>query len=266
MPWPLSQDYNEAVQDPSFSFADAELRAGEVVTNDLGLPVPRSGNFADVYEVRAPAGGRRWAVKCFTRAVAGQGERYAAISAHLQQARLPFTVEFQYLQQGIRVGAQWYPILKMDWVEGFLLNEFVRQHIDRPPMLDALSHLWAKLARRLARAGAAHADLQHGNILLVPGRSEKHLAIKLIDYDGMFVPTLAAVPILNIERIHLKGKPAKPGKPIIRQPSRPSTQPRIQTFILEEDVLAVTRLLQVDPQPWRQIVRIGIGDQLVGQR
>ena len=61
-------------------------------------------------------------------------------------------------------------------------------------MLEALSHLWAKLARRLARAGAAHADLQHGNILLVPGRSENHLAIKLIDYDGMFVPALAGKP------------------------------------------------------------------------
>jgi formylglycine-generating enzyme required for sulfatase activity len=126
--------------------------------------------------------------------VAGQGERYAAISAHLHQARLPFTVEFQYLQQGIRVGALWYPIVKMDWVEGLLLNEFVRQHLDSPAMLEALSHLWAKLARRLARAGAAHADLQHGNILLVPGRTENHLAIKLIDYDGMFVPALAGMP------------------------------------------------------------------------
>jgi formylglycine-generating enzyme required for sulfatase activity len=192
MAWPLSQDYNEAVQTPALCFADEELRAGEAVTNALGLPMPRSGTFADVYEVRSAAG--RWAVKCFTRAVPAQRERYAAISAHLRQARLPFTVDFQYLEQGIRVGGRWYPALKMDWVEGLLLNEFVRQNLDRPAMLEALADLWSRVARRLRGAGVAHGDLQHGNVLLVPGRDEKHLAVKLIDYDGMFVPALANVP------------------------------------------------------------------------
>jgi formylglycine-generating enzyme required for sulfatase activity len=194
MPWPLSQDHNEAVQDPRLCFADDELRAGQVATNALGLPMPRSGNFADVYELRSAAGERRWAVKCFTRAVPGQRERYAAISDHLRRARLRFAVEFQYLEQGIRVSGQWYPVLKMDWVDGLLLNEFVRNYLDRPAMLEALAHLWAKLAGKLRNVGIAHGDLQHGNVLLVPGRDEKHLALKLIDYDGMYVPALARVP------------------------------------------------------------------------
>src|SRR6516162_4233094 len=99
MAWPLSQDYNEAVQNPHLCFADDELRAGQAATNALGLPLPRSGSFADVYELHCPATGRRWAVKCFTRQVPGLGERYAAISDHLRQARLPFTVDFQYLEQ-----------------------------------------------------------------------------------------------------------------------------------------------------------------------
>jgi hypothetical protein len=58
MSWPLSQDYNEAIQDPQNSFSDAELRASEIVCNALGIPMPRSGNFADVYEVRGPSGAR----------------------------------------------------------------------------------------------------------------------------------------------------------------------------------------------------------------
>jgi hypothetical protein len=194
MAWPLSQDYNEAIQDPSLCFADPDLRAGQVVTNAIGLPAPRSGSFADVYEIRAVTDARAWAVKCFTRAVAGQRERYASVSAYLAQARLRFMVDFQYLEQGIRVGGQWYPVLKMDWVDGFLLNDFVHQHLDRPAMLEALGDLWLRMARRLRGAGMAHGDLQHGNVLLVPGRDEKHLGVKLIDYDGMFVPTLAGVP------------------------------------------------------------------------
>src|SRR4051812_33378973 len=112
MPWPQSQDYNEAIQSPDSSFADPELRAGQAVTNALGMPLPRSGNFADVYEF-VGGSGAKWAVKCFTREVAGLRERYAEISKHLAQAGLPFTVDFVYLDKGIRVRGQWYPVLKM---------------------------------------------------------------------------------------------------------------------------------------------------------
>src|SRR5690349_11480765 len=97
---PMSQDYNEAIQSPAYCFADPELRQGQAVTNALGIPLPRSGNFADVYEVRSP-NGSRWAVKCFTREVRGLRDRYQEISRCLRQARLPFTVEFTYLEQGI---------------------------------------------------------------------------------------------------------------------------------------------------------------------
>jgi hypothetical protein len=190
MSWPLSQDYNEAIQSPTTSFSDPELQQGEVVCNDLGIPMPRSGNFADVYEVRCP-NGTRWAVKCFTRQVKGLRERYQEISLALQEARLPFTVEFTYQQEGIRVRGPWYPILKMQWVEGLTFNEFVRQNLDKPGMLDGLSQIWTRMAQRLRGSGIAHADLQHGNVLLVPGSTANAVAVKLIDYDGMFVPALA---------------------------------------------------------------------------
>src|SRR5215475_9842657 len=101
MAWPLSQDYNEAIQSPASNFADPELRRGQAVTNALGIPMPCAGNFADVYQVRC-SDGQRWAVKCFTREVPGLRERYAEISRHLAQVKLPFTVDFTYLQQGIR--------------------------------------------------------------------------------------------------------------------------------------------------------------------
>ncbi|HEY7155683.1 MAG TPA: PA14 domain-containing protein, partial [Gemmataceae bacterium] len=37
----------------------------------------------------------------------------------------------------------------------------------------------------------AHCDLQHGNVMFVPGSTANSLAVKLIDYDGMCVPSLA---------------------------------------------------------------------------
>ena len=86
MVWPISQDYNEAIQNPRSSFADAELRDGQVTVNSIGLPLPRSGNFADVYEFNCPATKGRWAIKCFTRKVAGLGERYSEVNRHLAAA------------------------------------------------------------------------------------------------------------------------------------------------------------------------------------
>jgi hypothetical protein len=190
MSWPQSQEYNEAIQSPASSFADPELRKGEAATNELGLPMPRSGNFADVYEVRC-RNGVNWAVKCFTREVPGLRDRYQEISRYLQEVKLPFTVDFTYLEQGIRIAGRWYPILKMQWVEGFTFNDFIRQHLDKPAMLGGLLQIWSRMATRLRDSGIAHADLQHGNVLLVPGSTANSVAVKLIDYDGMYVPSLS---------------------------------------------------------------------------
>ncbi len=190
MNWPTSQDYNEAIQNAATSFSDPALKGGEVAVNAIGLPVPRSGNFADVYQFKG-GDGKTWALKCFTRKVAGLQERYTKIDEHIGKAKFPFTVGFQYLAEGIRIRGQWFPLLKMEWVEGFTLNEFVRNNADKPNYLHALLQMWTKLCARLRDGNFAHADLQHGNVLLVPGDSQSKLGLKLIDYDGMWVPSLA---------------------------------------------------------------------------
>ena len=194
MSWPLSQDYNEAIQSPAANFTDADLRRGAVATNALGLPMPYSGNFADVYEVRSP----RWVA--LGRQVLHPRDsrpapcRYEAISRHLRQAKLPFTVDFSYLEQGIRVAGRWYPVLKMEWIEGLTLNQFVAKYADKPAVLEGLLHIWARMARHLRASGAAHGDLQHGNVLLVPEAGAASLGLKLVDYDEFFVPALAGKP------------------------------------------------------------------------
>jgi WD40 repeat protein len=193
MSWPLSQDYNEAIQNPVTSLGDADLKKGHPALNALGLPIPRSGNFADVYHFYDTAG-KSWALKCFTRQVAGLRERYAAIDAHLRSADLPFTVGFSYLADGVRIRNDWFPLLKMQWVEGFTLNEFLKDNLTKTAYLEALFLMWVRLAKRLRQAKIAHGDLQHANVLLVPGASATKLELKLIDYDGMWVPALADTP------------------------------------------------------------------------
>ncbi|HWG42439.1 MAG TPA: hypothetical protein VN688_06590 [Gemmataceae bacterium] len=193
MTWPQATDYNAAVQNPLVCFRDDDLRQGQVVGDLFGLPRPHSGNFADVYQIQG-ADNQSWAIKCFTRPVAGLHQRYQAICEHLRQTQRAFMVEFHYLEEGICIRGQWYPLVKMRWVEGFTLNDFIRQHLDKPVLLERLAQMWIRLGEELRDAQMAHGDLQHGNVLLVPGSKSSSLALKLIDYDGMFVPALAETP------------------------------------------------------------------------
>ena len=138
MPWPTPTQYFEAIQNIRSCVGDGELIEGQPVCNTQGMPMLWSGHFADVYKIQCPATGNIWALKCFTREVAGLRDRYRDISSHLEQADLPFTVGFQYLEEGIRVGGRWYSALKMRWVEGLSLNRFVENHVNRPKTLGQL--------------------------------------------------------------------------------------------------------------------------------
>jgi hypothetical protein len=192
MSWPDDQAYNEAVQDPRVCFADAELRTGTVATLPTGLPKVVSGSFASVYQIKCPR--REWAVRCFRKEISDQEFRYGSISRHLQSTNLPYFVRFEFLREGIRVGPRWYPTVKMEWVQGQRLDQFIRENLERPDVLRRLAREWSEMMQALQRAQIAHGDLQNGNVLVVNG------ALKLIDYDGMYVPALAGRP--STERGH----------------------------------------------------------------
>src|SRR5258706_2162546 len=127
MAWPTPQDYNEAVQNPRLVFADADLQSGRPDLTPLGLPRPITGGFASVYRLQCT--NATWAVRCFLRQFEDQQQRYAAISEHLARVRLPYTVGFTFLRQGIRVHGQWYPILKMWRVQDQPLSTFILNHL-----------------------------------------------------------------------------------------------------------------------------------------
>lgn len=188
MAWPAMSDYQEALQHPGTSFSDSELRRGTPILNQLGLPKPISGNFASVYQVAC--GGVKYAARCFLHPDRNhlREARYAKIDQYLEDVGLPYMVAFEYLARGIRVRGDWYPILKMEWLEGDTLSAFIEMHRTDPGVMCDLSRQFLELTIDLGRCGIAHGDLQHGNILVV---DEK---MRLIDYDGMYVPGLDGLP------------------------------------------------------------------------
>src|SRR2546426_778562 len=153
MPWPTPQDYNEAIQNPRLSFDDPTLKAGAPELTSLGLPRPITGGFASVYRIHC--GQQDWAVRCFLRDFPDQQRRYAAISNHLSAVKLPYTVGFEFLPHGIKIRGQWYPILKMEWVEGELLNDYIKKYLRSSSTLLTLANRWIAMSSALQQASIA---------------------------------------------------------------------------------------------------------------
>ncbi len=182
--WPSPQDYNEAVQNPHLAFVDSELQDGEPDVNQLGLPRPITGSFASVYKMICPA--KNWAVRCFLKAVYDQELRYRRISEHLSGVELSSTVNFEYQPDGIKYRGRHLPIIKMEWVDGVTLENYINVSHDNGEVMLTLAEKFLQLYAELQAAGIAHGDLQHGNLMVTNN------SLKLVDYDGMYVPSLKA--------------------------------------------------------------------------
>ena len=188
MAWPGIAEFSSAIQNPVRCFADPELSSGELAVYDrggrAGMPVVSAGNFAAVYRVSNQ--GRSFAVRCFTRAVNDQHTRYGQLDTFLRATLPPAFVEFEYLEQGILVAGDWYPLVKMEWVNGEPMNKFVESNLNTPNSLQIVAARWRGLVSALGSLNIAHNDLQHGNVMVQQDRS-----LRLVDYDAMFLPQYA---------------------------------------------------------------------------
>src|SRR6266702_4306495 len=180
MSYPQITDYQEAVQHPAHAFIDPDLKQGAVAENNLGLPLVMSGGFALTYAVTTPR--RKCAVRCFHREIPAIQQKYDATSKKLRSLAIGCFVDFDFQQSGISVRQRVFPIVRMDWVEGDTLGIWLDKNFNNPRALEKARTDFLAIARFLEREGIAHGDIQNGNVMVANGD------IKLIDYDGMFVP------------------------------------------------------------------------------
>jgi hypothetical protein len=180
MSYPQITEYHEAVQHPAQAFIDPDLKQGAVAENNLGLPLVLSGGFALTYAVTTPR--RKCAVRCFHREIPAIQQKYDATSKKLHSLAIGCFVDFDFQQSGISVRQRVFPIVRMDWVEGDTLGVWLDKHFDDKRALEKARTDFAAIAGFLQREGIAHGDIQNGNVMVANGE------IKLIDYDGMFVP------------------------------------------------------------------------------
>lgn len=183
MKYPQAADYHQAIQSPATVFRDPTLRAAQVKTDPLGMPMVSSGGFALTYYLDVP-GRAQWVVRCFKVDVPDRQSRYAAISHFLNTHRHPIFTTVEYIQDGILVNGQRFPVVKMPFVRGETLHRYIERNLGARRLLAALPDQFRQLVNTLDGLGVAHGDLQHGNIIVDGGR------LVLVDYDGMYVPAL----------------------------------------------------------------------------
>jgi hypothetical protein len=181
--YPTMDQYNDAVQHPQTAFSDPVLKVAKIATNGMGLPIALGGGFALTYT--ATAQGRKFAIRCFHKEAKGLEARYGHVDKGLRTAGGSYFVGFEYQPTGVLVNGKRYPIVKMDWVDGDTLGSFLEDNYSDKSRIERLRQQFTDVERFLRSEGLAHGDLQNGNVLV---KSD----LKLIDYDGIYVPTMAA--------------------------------------------------------------------------
>ncbi|WP_433539816.1 hypothetical protein ACQP10_24985 [Streptosporangium sandarakinum] len=234
--FPSGGEYVEALQNPRLCFNDPELKTATPQLDTLGRPRPISGNFASVFSLTTMSGDR-YAIKCFTREVPDQEKRYLAVSNHLRTLPYTWKVGFDYQSRGIMVAGRWYPVLKMEWVEAVGLIHWIENHFGDQTAMLGLADRFAELVADMEKAGVAHGDLQHGNLLVTDSG-----ALKLVDYDGMYVPSLSGLPATEKGHRHYQS------------PHRMGTEfgPALDRFSVWLIYLSLVAIA-MDPSLWRSL-------------
>lgn len=202
-----------------------------------------SGSYAVVFKAKDYY--NEFAIRCFISAEKENIDRYRSIDSYLKNLTASWITKIALLEDEINVGYQHYPVIKMDWIEGQLLNNFITQIIDNNSALTELQNEVASVSKSLENLKVGHGDIQCGNIIVAKNADGKNI-IKLIDYDGMYIPSFSNK--INLER----------GRTEFQHPNRSQIQynEKIDRFSFWV-ILCAIEALKFDKTLWFEVMRGG---------
>ena len=188
MQYPLLSEYVSAITHASENLD--QLKHLEVVQDEHGEPYRSSGAFAVVFKMRDPHTGQLYALKCFTEEQEGRAEAYRKIEEELEVAGTTYYTSMRYYERELFVDSSVsseseFPVLLMDWVEGRTMELYIREHYRDSYAMEMLCYRFCRLAAYLRSQPFAHGDVKPDNIMVSDTGT-----LTLIDYDGMFVPSM----------------------------------------------------------------------------
>ena len=187
MQYPLISEYVRAIQDASSNLD--KLAHLVPVQDDHGEPYRSSGAFAVVFKMKDEQTGKCYALKCFTEEQEGRAEAYRQIADELEFANSAYITSVKYLDKEIFVDSSCeedeFPVLLMDWIDGETMESYIAANYQNQSAMLMLSYRFGKMAAWLRTQSFSHGDIKPDNIIVRPDGS-----LTLVDYDGMFVPSM----------------------------------------------------------------------------
>ena len=187
MQYPLISEYVKAIQDAGDNLD--KLAYLTPVLDDHGEPYRSSGAFAVVFKMQDKSTGKYYALKCFTEEQEGRADAYRQIADELDLLDSPYITSVKYMEKELFVDSQCeedeFPVLLMDWVDGETMEAYIAANYRNQSAMSMLSYRFGKMAAWLRTQSFSHGDIKPDNIIVRPDGS-----LTLVDYDGMFVPSM----------------------------------------------------------------------------
>ena len=187
MQYPLISEYVKAIQDAGDNLE--QLAYLTPVLDDHGEPYRSSGAFAVVFKMQDKSTGKYYAIKCFTEEQEGRADAYRQIADELGMVDSSYITSVKYMEKELFVDSQCeedeFPVLLMDWVDGETMEAYIAANYRNQSAMLMLSYRFGKMAAWLRTQSFSHGDIKPDNIIVRPDGS-----LTLVDYDGMFVPSM----------------------------------------------------------------------------
>ncbi len=187
MQYPLISEYVKAIQDAGDNLE--QLAHLTPVLDDHGEPYRSSGAFAVVFKMLDKSTGKYYALKCFTEEQQGRAEAYRQIADELDLLDSPYITSVKYMEKELFVDSQCeedeFPVLLMDWVDGETMEAYIAANYHNQSAMSMLCYRFGKMTAWLRTQSFSHGDIKPDNIIVRPDGS-----LTLVDYDGMFVPSM----------------------------------------------------------------------------
>ena len=186
----LERPAGKRALNPALRVFLADVNQGEFVrlhgTNYLHCG---RGGYALVYHIRTQDG-REVALRCLTKTPSSDlADRCSALNTFLipHAHCLPYFLDVRFYPNALFADGDYRPVFLMEWVDGETLHAYSQRRIlaGDGPGIRKLADEIERMIIRMQAVDIAHGDLQHDNIMVTPTD-----AIRLVDYDSVYVPAL----------------------------------------------------------------------------